>query len=105
MPVLLANLEKAEAGAVAGGWALQRLGEQPFDPTGTPESLDWLEGEELYLRQAEDPLPELDFDDLAEGVATVVNRRDDRWQPEYRRVLFLLLSVVARGAIAAVLAG
>ena len=32
-------------------------------------------GEEMHLRRTEDPLPELDFDDLAEGVATVVNRR------------------------------
>jgi type VII secretion integral membrane protein EccD len=72
-----------------GSWVLQRLGEQPFDPNGTPETLDWLDGEELHLRPAEDPLPELDFDDLADGIATVVNRRSDRWQPEYRRYLFL----------------
>ncbi|WP_406077942.1 type VII secretion integral membrane protein EccD [Micromonospora sp. NBC_00858] len=86
-----------------GAWVLQRLGQSPFELTGTPESLEWLEGEELYLRVAEDPLPELDFDDLAEGVATVVNRRNDRWQPEYRRILFLILSVVGMGTIAAVL--
>ncbi|MBC9005702.1 type VII secretion integral membrane protein EccD [Micromonospora aurantiaca (nom. illeg.)] len=84
-------------------WVLQRLGQPPFELSGTPESLDWLEGEELHLRPAQDPLPELDFDDLAEGVATVVNRRADRWQPEYRRVLFLVLSLVAMGLIAAVL--
>ncbi|WP_030440000.1 type VII secretion integral membrane protein EccD [Actinoplanes subtropicus] len=96
MPVLLANLEKPDAGAApnAGGWALQRLGEQPFDPNGTPDSLDWLEGEELYLRRVEDALPELDFDDLADGIATTVNRRGDRWQPEYRRPLFLVLTAV-----------
>jgi type VII secretion integral membrane protein EccD len=84
-------------------WVLQRLGQTPFELSGTPESLDWLEGEELHLRPAEDPLPELDFDDLAEGVATVVNRRADRWQPEYRRVLFIVLSMVAMGLLAAVL--
>ena len=88
-----------------GPWVLQRLGEAPFDLSGTPESLDWLEGEQLYLRRAEDPLPELDFDDLAEGVATMVNRRSDRWQAEYRRPLFLALSaivmlVVARAVVA-----
>ena len=106
LPVLLQHTtagHRSDADTPEGAWVLQRLGQAPFELTGTPESLDWLEGEELYLRQAEDPLPELDFDDLAEGVATVVNRRDDRWQPEYRRVLFLLLSVVAMGAIAAVL--
>ena len=96
MPVLLANVEKPATGATpnTGGWALQRLGGAPFDPNGTPESLDWLEGEELYLRRVADALPELDFDDLAEGIATTMNRRGDRWQPEYRRPLFLVLTAV-----------
>jgi type VII secretion integral membrane protein EccD len=87
-----------------GAWVLQRLGESPFDPAGTPESLDWLEGEELHLRLAEDPLPELAFDDLADGIATMVNRRNDRWQPEYRRTLFLGLSGVGMVLLALVLA-
>jgi type VII secretion integral membrane protein EccD len=107
LPVLLNHTtapgRSVDGDAGEGAWVLQRLGQHPFELSGTPESLDWLEGEELYLRRAEDPLPELDFDDLAEGVATIVNRRNDRWQPEYRRVLFLLLSVVGMGAIAAVL--
>lgn len=87
------------------GWVLQRLGQAPFGSTGTPDSLDWLEGEELYLRRAEDPLPSLDYDDLADGVADAVNRRVDRWRPEYRRILFLLLSLVAMGTFGAVLIG
>ncbi|MEV0609347.1 type VII secretion integral membrane protein EccD [Polymorphospora rubra] len=94
---------RTEPDAAEGAWVLQRLGQAPFELTGTPESLDWLEGEELHLRPAESPLPELDFDDLADGVAIVVNRRDDRWQPEHRRSLFLLLSVVGMGTVAAVL--
>ncbi|WP_213453728.1 type VII secretion integral membrane protein EccD [Rhizomonospora bruguierae] len=109
LPVLLhhttAGGRRPDGDLPEGAWVLQRLGQAPFELTGTPESLDWLEGEELYLRVAEDPLPELDFDDIAEGVATVVNRRDDRWRPEYRRILFLILSVVGMGAIATVLVG
>ncbi|WBB77107.1 type VII secretion integral membrane protein EccD [Micromonospora sp. WMMD1128] len=97
------STQHPDAGVGDGAWVLQRLGQVPFELSGTPESLDWLEGEELHLRPAEDPLPELDFDDLADGIATAVNRRTDRWQPEYRRVLFLLLSVVLMGAVAAVL--
>ncbi|XVU28954.1 type VII secretion integral membrane protein EccD [Actinoplanes sp. CA-054009] len=89
-----------------GPWVLQRLGESPFELSGTPQSLDWLEGEQLHLRRAEDPLPELDFDDLAEGVATMVNRRADRWQAEYRRPLFLVLSAIVLAIVArAVVAG
>ncbi len=86
------------------GWVLQRLGGPAFEPTGTPESLEWLEGDELYLRPAADPLPELAFDDLADGIATMVNRRGDRWQPEYRRPLFITLSVVGLLVLGTVLA-
>ena len=107
MPMLVrhtTDLGRApDAAGAEESWVLQRLGQAPFELSGTPETLDWLEGEELHLRPAEDPLPELDFDDLAEGVATVVNRRADRWQPEYRRVLFIVLSLVAMGLLAAVL--
>ncbi|MFG1918539.1 type VII secretion integral membrane protein EccD [Micromonospora sp. NPDC048898] len=95
--------QRPDAGAGDGAWVLQRLGQAPLELAGTPESSDWLEGEELYLRPAEDPLPELDFDDLADGIATAVNRRHDRWQPEYRRILFILLSAVVMSAVATVL--
>jgi type VII secretion integral membrane protein EccD len=106
LPVLLQHTSsgrRMEGDDPEVAWVLQRLGQHPFELTGTPESLDWLEGEELYLSRAEDPLPELDFDDVAEGIATVINRRSDRWQPEYRRVMFLMLSIVAMGTLAAVL--
>ena len=69
LPVLLRHTVDRRP-APDGSWVLQRLGEAPLDPDGTPETLDWLEGEQLYLRPAEDPLPELDFDDLADGIAT-----------------------------------
>jgi type VII secretion integral membrane protein EccD len=105
MPVLLRYTEgQADFDDVRHeAWVLQRLGQAPFDPNGTPQTLDWLEGDELYLRPAEDPLPELDYDDLADGVATVVNRRADRWQPQYRRYLFLSLYPVALAVLGAVL--
>ncbi|MGW3857987.1 type VII secretion integral membrane protein EccD [Micromonospora arida] len=105
LPVLVSHAVPAhhQDGATGSGWVLQRLGEAPFELSGTPETLEWLNGEEMHLRRTEDPLPELDFDDLAEGVATIVNRRSDRWQPEYRRVLFLVLSAMAMIAVALVI--
>ena len=105
LPVLVGHAVPAhhQDSATGSGWVLQRLGEAPFEPSGTPETLEWLNGEEIHLRRTEDPLPELDFDDLAEGVATVINRRSDRWQPEYRRVLFLVLSAMAMVAVALVI--
>ncbi|HEX7304356.1 type VII secretion integral membrane protein EccD [Lentzea sp.] len=83
-----------------GSWSLQRLGEAPFDPDGTPETLDWLDGEQFYLTRAESPFPELDFDDIADGMATAVNRQGNRWNPEVNRSLFLSLTAVAFVTIA-----
>ncbi|GLY54505.1 type VII secretion integral membrane protein EccD [Lentzea sp. NBRC 102530] len=87
-------------GSVDGSWVLQRLGDAPFAADGTPETLDWLDGELLYLSPAADPLPELDFDDVAEGMATAVNRQGDRWNEKANRRLFLSLASAALGAIA-----
>jgi type VII secretion integral membrane protein EccD len=86
-----------------GSWVLQRLGEAPLDLDGTPETLDWLEGEQLYLRPADNPMPELDFDDIADGMATAVGRQHDRWRPEFSRWMFLSLAVVIVLTIVAVL--
>jgi type VII secretion integral membrane protein EccD len=86
-----------------GSWVLQRLGEAPLDPDGTPETLDWLEGERLYLNPAKNPLPELDFDDVADGMATAVNRQANHWRPEHARYLFLSLAVATAATVFAVL--
>ncbi|MEC3975218.1 type VII secretion integral membrane protein EccD [Amycolatopsis sp. H20-H5] len=79
----------------AGSWVLQRLGEDPLDPDGTPETLDLLEGEQLYLRPAGNPLPELDFDDIADGMATAVGWQSNHWQPWHGKVLFISLALAA----------
>lgn len=83
-----------------GSWVLQRLGEAPFDADGTPETLDWLDGEQLHLRRAENPLPELNFDDVADGMATAVNRQGNRWNDAVNRKLFLSLAGFVLAAIA-----
>ncbi|GAA0504195.1 type VII secretion integral membrane protein EccD [Saccharopolyspora subtropica] len=103
LPVLLKHTRQQPPGAESVSWVLQRLGEAPMDPDGTPETLDWLEGEQLHLRPADDPLPELDFDDLAEGIATSVQQREDRWRPEFGRRLFRVLSCAAVAVIGLVL--
>lgn len=95
LPVLVGHTVGTEARtADYGSWAVQRLGESPLDPDGTPETLDLLEGERLYLVPASNPMPELNFDDVADGMATAVNRQRNRWQHEYSRWLFLSLSGV-----------
>lgn len=87
------------AGVGARSWVLQRLGGPPLDPDGTPETLDWFEGEQLHLRPAGNPLPELDFDDVADGMATAVDRQRNHWRPEHTRPLFLSLTAVVVATI------
>ena len=95
IPVLLRRAAGRPEQDQRAGWVLQRLGEVPLDPSGTPESLDWRDGEEFHLRPARDPLPELDFDDIADGVATSAARHPGRWRPEFNRWLFFGFVVAA----------
>ncbi|GAA3464471.1 type VII secretion integral membrane protein EccD [Saccharothrix longispora] len=104
IPVLVEHVvPEEERGAEYGSWVLQRLGEAPLDPDGTPETLDWLDGDQFHLSPAEDPLPELDFDDVAEGMATAIGRQGDRWSDAANRRLFLGLSAVVLATIGAAL--
>ncbi|WP_329138196.1 type VII secretion integral membrane protein EccD [Streptomyces sp. NBC_01476] len=87
-------------------WVLQRLGEEPVDPDGTPQTLGLRHGDVLWLRAAEEALPALHFDDVADGVAHVVSGRPGRWSPTATRVLALAgaglaLLVLAAGLLAA----
>ncbi|MEU3341151.1 type VII secretion integral membrane protein EccD [Streptomyces sp. NPDC006668] len=86
-------------------WVLQRLGEDPLDPDGTPESLGLHHGDVLYLRPVDTPLPRLAFDDISDGVATVISDRPDRWRPEMTRRLALVLAWLAVVGLAATLLG
>jgi type VII secretion integral membrane protein EccD len=82
-------------------WALQRLGEAPLDLDGTPETLGLRDGDVLYLRQKDDLLSELQFDDAADAVATSINAQRDRWRPELTRWLCLLLACLALASLVA----
>lgn len=103
LPVLLQHTTDSSAGSAesltGNGWVLQRLGGPPLDQDATPETLDWLHGEQFHLRPAGDTLPELDFDDIADGMATAVSGQGDRWRPELSRWLFLGIAAVAVFAV------
>ncbi|MFI9274611.1 type VII secretion integral membrane protein EccD [Kitasatospora sp. NPDC052896] len=86
-------------------WVLQRFGQDPLDPAGTPQSLGLRDGDVLHLRPAEAALPALQFDDLADGVAHVVAGQSGRWQPRSTRRLALALAALALLALAAALLG
>lgn len=85
-------------------WVLQRVGGTPLDTDGTPETLDWLEGEHFYLRPAGDAMPEMDFDDVADGLATAFAKQRDRWRPEFSSWLYVVAAGAATLAAAMVIA-
>ena len=103
LPALLRQVEGRAAPAAAPGtpWSLQRLGEDPLDLDGTPETLGLRHGDVLHLRPAGAALPALHFDDISDGVAHVVSGGPGRWQPEATRRLALTLAVVALLALGA----
>lgn len=105
LPVLARRLiDAAEPDADADTrWVLQKLGGPPLDPNGTPESLGWLDGDEFHLRPMEEQLPELMFDDIADGMATTIDAHRGRWRPEFNRPLFLGLSIAVWPLVAVVL--
>ncbi|GAA1908975.1 type VII secretion integral membrane protein EccD [Streptantibioticus ferralitis] len=100
LPVLLRHVP-ADPARPVGTWTLQRLGEQPLDLDASPQSAGLVHGDTLYLRPADDPMPELEFDDVSEGVALAVGAHTDRWRPESTRWLFLALACLVLAALAA----
>ncbi|MCW2690235.1 MAG: type secretion integral rane protein EccD, partial [Mycobacterium sp.] len=84
-------------------WVLQRLGELPLNPDDTPETADLHDGDVLHLRSADDAIPELQYDDLSEGVAETIAARTDRWRPETTRRTLITLAVFAEVLLALLL--
>jgi type VII secretion integral membrane protein EccD len=109
LPTLLrhAGAELPDAGLVHGGWALQRLGETPFDISKSVTALSVRDGEMLYLRPRQAQLPELAFDDVVDAIATASRDRSTRWQPPTTRRTGLAIGVVMLlvGALVVALSG
>lgn len=87
LPALLHHLDDglAEAGLAHGGWVLQRVGAAPLDEESSVAALGLHDGEMVHLRPRAAQLPEVDFDDLIDGMATGVRDRAGRWRPEMNR--------------------
>jgi len=81
-----AGLDAAAIAEAPEGWALQRLGEPPFEPPATPGQAGVADGELLYLRPWITALPPVVSDDIADEIAGV-HDGPGRWGArESRRV-------------------
>ncbi|MFE6054956.1 type VII secretion integral membrane protein EccD [Kitasatospora sp. NPDC056446] len=109
LPAVLAHAgdDLAEQGAEHDGWILQRLGHPPLDEELDADALDLHDGEDLYLRPRRDPLPEVHYDDLADGLATGMRERPDTWRPAltHHTALALALTALAGGLALLLLPG
>jgi type VII secretion integral membrane protein EccD len=82
--------------ATAGkGVVLQRLGEEPLDQARTVAALGLRDGDVLHLREADNVLPSLRFDDLADGIGVRLGMLPDRWASGMSRPVCLALAVLA----------
>jgi type VII secretion integral membrane protein EccD len=78
----------------ADGVVLQRLGRAPLDGARSLAANGVVDGETLYLNPHEAALPEAEFDDLIDGIATGMTKLDHRWRPQHTRQVLLSLALV-----------
>ncbi len=97
---LHAGLDRAAVAEAPEGWALQRLGQPPFEPPSTPAQAGVADGELLYLRPWSRSLAAAVSDDIADEIAGV-HDGPGRWSPpDSRRVaLGLAAAALAAGAV------
>jgi ESX secretion system protein EccD len=92
VPSLVDQVDGLEPELAGRGVVVQRLGGPPLDEGSTPAMLGLRDGETLYLRPRDAPMPALTHDDLIDGVAARLRDRRGRWQPATTRRLFLGLA-------------
>ncbi len=96
-----------ERGVQAGGWVLQRVGQDPLDEERTLGDLGLRDGETVHLRLRGDALPEIHYDDLVDGLSGKLRQRADSWRPVWSHHLMtgLALSALATGLLLLLLPG
>ncbi|MFE6894450.1 type VII secretion integral membrane protein EccD [Streptomyces sp. NPDC057694] len=105
LPVVVgqAGEQLEEEGLEHGGWVLQRIGGEPLDPEGTPDTHDLRDGESLLLRPAYEALPAVRFDNLVDAVSATVRELPHPWTPGAARWTLRMMTVAALLACAVVL--
>ncbi|MGO2660332.1 type VII secretion integral membrane protein EccD [Mycetocola reblochoni] len=106
LPTIVGHLDPALAtrGLGHGGWVLQRLGHPPLDEDRGTAAAGLLDGDVLYLRPRNDELKRAQYDDLVDGVQTVLRAREDAWTPARTRTAALGVAVLAGLAAIAIAA-
>jgi type VII secretion integral membrane protein EccD len=99
---LHAGLDRAAVAEAPEGWALQRLGQPPFEPPSTPAQAGVADGELLYLRPWSRSLPPAVSDDIADEIAGV-HDGPDRWRPPDGRRVALGVAAAALAAAVVIL--
>ena len=96
IPTLLraCGIDPLDQASRGSGWSMQRFGQSPMDVGLTPASLSILDGEVLYLRPRQVELPEPEYDDVADAIASAT-ARSRRWTDADTRRTGLGLSLVA----------
>ena len=93
-----AGLDGPDVVGEKDGWVLQRLGEEPFAPTVTPQEAGLRDGEMIYLRPYRAPLPRMAFDDVADVIASGLSDQPRRWRARHARWVALGTGVAALAA-------
>ncbi|MFG2631470.1 type VII secretion integral membrane protein EccD [Streptomyces sp. NPDC048473] len=90
-----------EAGVEHGGWVLQRIGGDPLDGEGTPDSLELRDGTVLLLRPQIEALPPVRYDNLVDAVSTTVRGLPFAWTATISRwSLRLMMTAALLGCLA-----
>ncbi|WP_296139515.1 type VII secretion integral membrane protein EccD [uncultured Tessaracoccus sp.] len=84
-----AGLESNSPTDAVHAWVLQRFGQDPFDLYAPIGKLGIRDGETLHLRQRENAMPDVAFDDVVDAVASTTSARPS-WQPLHSRIIGLV---------------
>jgi type VII secretion integral membrane protein EccD len=85
-----AGLESNSPTDAVHAWVLQRFGSDPFDLYAPINKLGIRDGETLHLRQRENAIPDVAFDDVVDAVASATSARPS-WSPTNSRTFSLIL--------------
>ncbi|NLE98882.1 MAG: type VII secretion integral membrane protein EccD [Propionibacterium sp.] len=86
-----AGLESNSPTDAVHAWILQRVGSDPFDLYAPINKLGIRDGETLHLRQRENAMPDVAFDDVVDAVAGATNSRPS-WSPPNSRAISLIIT-------------